>query len=193
MRLGILGGTFDPIHQGHLLLAQTAQAQHHLDKVLFVPALIPPHKTAKRDMTPAPYRYKMTELAIENHPAFEISDIEFNRPDISYTVETLRLVKEKYPAAELFLLVGADSAADFSKWKDFGEIRKMAVILAAPRPGTAVVSAGDITWLKMPECGISSTQIRNDIAEGKPLEKGELPEKVEAYVRKLNLYSKGKK
>lgn len=191
MRLGILGGTFDPIHQGHLLLAQTAQTQHRLDKVLFVPALIPPHKTSKRDMTPAPYRYKMTQLALLEHPDFEISDTEFNRPDISYTVDTLRQIQKEYPGAELFLLVGADAAANFSKWKDFGEIKKMAVILAAPRPGAAA-SGQEILWLKMAECGISSSEIRERVSEGKSLEKGTLPARVEAYIREMNLYSKGK-
>lgn len=192
MRLGILGGTFDPIHQGHLFLAKTAAEQYALDKVLFVPALIPPHKTAKRDITPAPYRFHMVELALKGHPKFEVSDIEFNRPDISYTVETLRLLKQKHPMDELFLIVGADSAAGFSEWKEPQEIQKMAVVLAAARPGSskAPCEAMDVHWLEMLEKDISSSAIRKTFAEGKALESGRLCGEVETYIRKMKLYQK---
>ncbi len=194
MRLGILGGTFDPIHQGHLFLAKTAAEQYALDKVLFVPALIPPHKTAKRDMTPAPYRYRMVELALKNQPGFEVSDVEFNRPDISYTVETLRLLKKKYPQDDFFLILGADSAADISRWKEPVEIQKMAVVLAAGRPGVSQEppSGFPVQRIAMKLCGISSTDIRQRIASGKKAEAGSLPQEVEDYIYKMNLYPKTK-
>lgn len=192
MRLGILGGTFDPIHQGHLFLAQKAQAQYRLDKVLFIPAFIPPHKTARRDMTPAPYRYKMAELALQKYPDFEVSDIEFNRPDISYTVDTLRLLKRKYPQAEFFLIVGEDSAAEFQNWKDFEDIRKMAVITAAHRPGYGPVPDREIQWIDMPECGVSSSEIRRRIAAGEQVGTDILPEEVASYMKQTGIYQKVK-
>src|SRR3989338_1455725 len=106
MKIGVLGGTFDPIHLGHLMLAGAAKNQYGLDKVVFVPAFIPPNKLNRRDITPAPYRYEMVRLAIQDIPGFEISDIELSRPDISYTVDTLRSFKQQFPDAEFYLIMG---------------------------------------------------------------------------------------
>lgn len=194
MRLGILGGTFDPIHQGHLRLAETARLQYHLDKVLFIPALRPPHKTNKRDLTPAPYRYQMTELAVQNQPHFEVSRMEFDRRGISYTVDTLRALRKTHPGDEFFLILGEDSLTELPTWKDFGEIEKMSVILAARRPGlkAAAPAGSEIHWIDMPACGISSSEIRSRLASGKKLESGLLPEAVLGYVKKMHLYKKGK-
>ena len=188
MRIGILGGTFDPIHQGHLALARAAQKQFQLDKVLFVPAFIPPHKTKNSDMTPAPYRYRMTEMAILDESDFEISDIEFIRPEISYTVDTLRQFKKLYPDDDFFLILGADALAGMASWKEPGEIVKMAQLLAAKRAGTSAQEIKDVSWIDMPECPVSSSEIRESFKRGKEIGEIDLPAKVEQYIRKMKLY-----
>jgi nicotinate-nucleotide adenylyltransferase len=190
MRIGILGGTFDPIHQGHLLLARAAQKQYQLDKVIFIPALIPPHKTGRRDMTPAPYRYRMVELALKDQPGFEISNIEFDRPEISYTVDTLRALRKRGPHDEFFLIIGADAAADISSWKEAEEIPKLATLLAAGRPGYECAKDQAVCPVAMPEMPLSSSAIREKLAGGHGLGSDFLPHEVEMYIRKMNLYSK---
>ena len=211
MKIGILGGTFDRIHEGHLTLARAAREQFSLGKILFIPAFIPPHKAARRDLTPAPYRYRMVELAIKGEPAFEISDVELNRPDVSYTVDTLRALKMKYPQAGLFLIVGSDTLAEIPHWREPEEIARLATILVArrfsPHPvplplrgrGEAARRASlargrgegtDVHWIEMPGCPISSSAIREAIRQGRPLEKGVLPQDVEDYIRKMKLYEK---
>ena len=195
MKIGILGGTFDPIHQGHLVLARTAKKQFQLDKILFVPAFIPPHKTSRRDLTPAPYRYRMVELAIRKEPDFEISHAELDRPDISYTVDTLRALQKKYPGAELFLILGVDALKQFPGWHEPEEIRRLAVFLVAPRdsgekrsPEKGSLLERDVKWIDMPICPLSSSKIRQEIREGKAVGDA-LPEGVEAYIRRMKLYS----
>lgn len=190
MKIGILGGTFDPVHRGHLLLAQAAKEQAQLDKVLFVPAFIPPHKTERRDMAPAPYRFRMVEIAIRNHPDFEISDAEFCRPDISYTVDTLRELKKKYESDELFLILGSDAAAEISKWREPEEIRKRAGLLVAGRPGRdiQVPEKFRAQHLRMEPCPISSSSLRKQLEQGRLENPEDLPEGVEEFVRKKKLY-----
>ncbi len=202
MKIGIFGGTFDPIHQGHLALARAAQKQFGLQKILFVPALIPPHKSSRRDLTPAPYRYRMVEIAIRNEPNFEISDVEFNRPEVSYTVETLRDLKKKYPDDELFLIVGADSLAEMHKWREPDEIQRLAGVLVARRSGVDIAAASQIPsqggvewpvqWIEMKDCPLSSSQIREMFFRAEALSGDILPEGVEDYILKMKLYEKAK-
>lgn len=187
-RIGILGGTFDPIHHGHLALAKAAQKQFQLDKVLFVPAFIPPHKTEKTDITPAPYRYRMVEMAVLDEPDFEVSDIEFVRPEISYTADTLRRLKMMYPDADLFLILGEDSLAAISSWKEPEQIFKMAGILAAKRQGSSAPKAEKVNWIDMPECPLSSSRIRESLRSGKSKTGEFFPANVEQYIKKMKLY-----
>ena len=189
MKIGILGGTFDPVHRGHLALARAAADQFALDKVLFIPAFIPPHKAGRRDLTPAPYRYRMVELAIRPESQFEVSDIEFSRPDLSYTVDTLRGLKEHYPASEFFLILGADSLAEFSNWQEPDQILGMARILCAARPGVREPEdAPAHEPIKMPECPIASSQIREKVFRGEPV-RDLLPEGVWDYIERMKLYA----
>ena len=188
MKTAILGGTFDPIHQGHLALARAAKKQFALDRVIFVPAFIPPHKAGRRDMTPAPYRYRMTELALLGEAGFEVSDIEFSRPEISYTVDTLQAFKEKFPKDHFFLILGEDSLAEMPRWKDPAKIEKMADLLAAKRPGAVAVLPAGARWIEMPECLISSSAIRKQIRSGERPGPEILPPPVEAYIHTMNLY-----
>lgn len=188
MKTGILGGTFDPIHQGHLALARAAKKQFALDRVIFVPAFIPPHKAGRRDMTPAPYRYRMTELALLGEAGFEVSDIEFSRPEISYTADTLHAFKEKFPEDCFFLILGEDSLAEMPQWRDPEKIEKMAGFLAAKRPGASAVLPAGARWIKMPECPISSSAIRKQIRSGENPGPGILPKPVEEYIHAMKLY-----
>lgn len=188
MRIGILGGTFDPIHQGHLTLAKAAQTQYNLDKVIFIPAFIPPHKQDRADITPAPHRYRMTEMAVSDELGFEVSDIEFNRPEISYTVDTLRNLRKYYPTDEFFLIMGADSLAGIASWKEPKEIFERAQVLTAKRKGSDAFQMDNICWIDMPDCPAASSDIRENLKLGKFIDRNVLPEKVERYIRKMKLY-----
>lgn len=190
MKIGILGGTFDPIHRGHLLLAEHAKDQYQLDKVLFIPAKTPPHKTSKSDLTPAPHRFRMVELALKNYPPFEISDIEINRPDISYTVDTLRDLRKQYPGDSFFLILGSDAAAEFLTWKQPEEILKMAQVLVALRPGFSLPAQKNFHTIKMPPVPLSATEIRERLAAGQSAGDEAIPAEVEQYIRSRKLYKK---
>jgi len=160
--IGILGGTFDPIHVGHLVLAKKAKDQFHLGTVLFVPTFIPPHKLSKRDITPAPYRCKMVEIAIQGHPSFRLCEVEMMRADISYTVETLRLLKQQYPQDELRLIIGEDSLEEMPTWREPDEIKRLVHLLVAPRSKSAAGRKIEerLSWIDMSLCPISSSEIR---------------------------------
>ena len=117
MRIGIFGGSFDPVHFGHLLLAECCREQGQLDAVWFLPAAIPPHKQQQRELTPAQNRIEMLELAIGGHPAFSVSRYETDRGGVNYTVETLAHFRDEDPARELFFLLGADMFRDLPQWR----------------------------------------------------------------------------
>jgi nicotinate-nucleotide adenylyltransferase len=190
MKIGILGGTFDPIHEGHLALARQAQKQFCLDKVFFVPASIPPAKTVSRNLTPAPFRYRMVELAIRGEKKFEVSDVELHRPGVSYTVDTLSILRDQYPDAPLYLILGQDSFNEIMKWKEPGRIRELARFLVSRREGAngAAPFQEGVEWLDMPVTPISSSAVREMIRSGKNLERGILPKGVEQYIRRMNFY-----
>lgn len=190
MKIGILGGTFDPIHQGHLLLAKKALAQLRLDLVLFMPAFVPPHKKSKRDILPAPYRFEMVKLAVAEEPKFKVSDLEMNRADVSYTVDTLRELKSIYPQSEFYLIVGADNLKFMDDWHEPDQIKKMARLVVAPRPGSSLLGHkdNDFEELKMQDVPISSSEIRELFRKAEPIPTGVLPEKVQAYILKNKLY-----
>lgn len=191
MKTGILGGTFDPIHQGHLRLAEAARSQYGLNRILFVPALVSPHKAGKVETAPAPHRFRMVELAIKKFPEFELSDMELNRPGISYTVDTLRDLKKKYPKDEFYFILGSDAARGFSQWKEPEEIKKMVKLLVACRPGFALPEkSGGFLYLEMPETDLSSSHLRERLAKKEKLGAEIMPSDVESYIREMGLYSK---
>ena len=191
MRIGIFGGTFDPIHEGHLAVARAARDEFRLDNVLFIPAYIPPHKQSL-DLTPSAYRYRMVEFAIRNEPAFEISDVEISRPGVSYTVDTLRGLHRTFPADEFFWILGADTLKDILTWREPMEVMKLTEFLVAPRKGFSAQTfslppACRAHWIRMREYPFSSSEIRSQIAERKPI--GHLlPAGVEDYLRRMKLY-----
>src|SRR5512140_1031476 len=171
MKIGILGGTFDPPHLGHLIIAEHVRDRLELAKVLFLPAVIPPHKQRRTDITSAEGRLDMLRRAVAGNPAFEVSDIEVRRGGISFTVDTLRELRLQYPSDAFFLLIGLDNVRDFSTWKEPELIKRMAHVVVMTRPGFRVDDVDkdalkSMTICNVPEIGISSHEIRNRVKEG---------------------------
>jgi nicotinate-nucleotide adenylyltransferase len=195
--LGILGGTFDPPHYGHLVLAENARAQLHLDRVLLVPAGQQPLKR-DRDITPARHRAAMVEAAIAGNADFALSRVDLDRPGPHYTTDTLALLREKYPKADLFFLIGSDSLAQLGAWHDPAGILQRAWLAVMLRPGweadldelarTVPGIRERLTWLDAPCLDISATDLRRRARQGLPL-RYLLPPAVEVYVRKYRLYT----
>jgi len=185
MRFGILGGTFNPIHWGHLLLAETARDVLSLDRVLFIPARQPPHKSAK-GLLPGAVRYEMVQLAIRDHPAFVASDIELQRDDVSYSLETVQILSKQLPSAKLFLLIGQDMLS--VRWKGWEEIASLCTLVVAHRPGAASPRRQKgLKWLPMPQVEIASSDIRARLKAGRSI-RYLVPAAVERYIRQHNLY-----
>jgi nicotinate-nucleotide adenylyltransferase len=187
-RVGILGGTFDPPHNGHIGIAQAALGELRLDKIIFVPASVPPHKMT-RIVASAEDRFRMLQLAIDGHEKFEISRIELNRPGPSYTVDTLSQFRVIYPQDELYLLIGADNIAEIEGWYEPDRIVGLATIAAANRPNFKAggAYADKVAYFEMPPTDISSTEVRDRIKEGLSIT-DLVPPKVEDYIIKQRLY-----
>ena len=192
MRICLFGGTFDPPHIGHLLVAQTVCEAEDFDKILFIPAFQPPHK---RDITPVDERISMLELAVEGNPNFEISDVELKRKGISYTIDTVKAIKTEMSLEnnEIFYLMGSDSLLEFQHWKEPEGILNECQVIVAIRPG---FRPSDIpSWIlqriqfaNIPRFEISSTNIRHRWVENKTIRyMVTLP--VWEYIEKNNLYS----
>ena len=191
MKIGIFGGTFDPVHQGHLQLAQNARSQFSLDKVIFVPAFQPPHKQTLPSLTSAADRYEMTRLAIAGQPFFEISDCELKRKGVSYTVDTLVEFESQYPGATFFLILGKDAFEGVAYWHRADELKKKVRFLVAQRENLEVPASGGVPaeWIQMPLCPISASGIRTAIKQGKLVD-DDLPPKVLEYIQTNALYRK---
>ncbi|NMB38354.1 MAG: nicotinate-nucleotide adenylyltransferase [Firmicutes bacterium] len=196
-RLGIMGGTFDPIHYGHLVTAEAARGEYELDHVLFLPSGISPHKDPKT-ISDAQHRYLMTVFATLTNPYFEVSRVEIDREGVTYTIDTLRLLKEQYGAdTKLYFITGADVIAEIMSWKDSSELIQLSEFIAATRPGFKFQPEYVDQWffqqnkhlhqLKVPAMAISSTDIRLRVKAGKSI-RYLVPESVEYYIRKNKLY-----
>jgi nicotinate-nucleotide adenylyltransferase len=190
-RVGIMGGTFDPLHLGHLVTAEQARADLGLDEVVFVPAGQPWQK--QRAVTPAEHRYLMTVLATAANPAFTVSRVELDRPGPSYTVDTLRDLGTLVPDDELLFITGADAILSILTWKDAEECLGLASFVAATRPGhdlTELEHEGlrdRVIQLDVPALAISSTDVRDRFAAGRSVTYL-IPREVEEYARKHGLY-----
>ena len=198
-RVGIMGGTFDPIHYGHLVTAEAARINFGLDEVVFIPTGNPPHKK-DYNVTPAEDRYLMTVLAINNNPYFKVSRIEIERPGYTYTVDTLKQLGEEYgPGTSLFFISGADAVFDILTWKDVDEVLNYCTFIAATRPRYPVkkleeklkeikeLYGKEVIPLQVPGMDISSTDIRNRVNKGLSI-RYLLPEEVRKYIEKSGLY-----
>lgn len=193
-RIGIMGGTFDPIHYGHLVTAEAARHRFGLEKVIFVPSGRPPHKQGRR-VAPAAERLMMTLLATVNNHNFIVSDCEVLSDQISYTYDTMHNFHQKLgDEAELFFITGADAVLEIMQWRKIEELADFCRFIAATRPGYHLESfhlspklAGSIHLMEVPALAISSSDIRRRVAAGEPI-KYLLPETVEMYIAKHGLY-----
>ena len=189
MRLGIFGGTFNPIHLGHLLLAETARETCSLDRVLFIPNRQPPHKRI-RGLLPGVTRLAMVRLAIRHHPAFIASEIELTRQGPSYTIETAMRIRQHAPQAQLFLLLGEDMLA--VRWYAWERLKRLCTVVIAHRPGAIRRSrAAGLKWLPMPQLDISSSDIRARVQRGRSI-RYLVPDAVERYIRQHRLYQQSR-
>ncbi len=199
MRLGLYGGTFDPVHLGHLLLAESCREHLALDEIWFIPTGSPPHKPGL-EIAPAKARREMLELAIAGLPQFHVSRIEIDRPGPHYTVDTLRLWKSERPDDDLFLLIGADSLDELHTWREPAEIAGLAQIVTVnrgPDDGLRETETGAFTLptgatirveaVRMPAIGVSATDLRQRVAADRSI-RFQTPRAVEQYIRAHRLY-----
>jgi nicotinate-nucleotide adenylyltransferase len=200
MRVGIFGGTFDPIHLGHLILAEQAREQGRLDEVWFIPAPRPPHKD-EPSLTRFEQRVEMLNLALAGNPAFRVDELEKERSGPSYTADTLAELRRRHPAHEFFLLVGSDTLVDLPRWHEPLRVLENAALLVMARPGSPVASVEELRTqlhlpdrvplrlqvVETPQIDISSRDLRRRSAAGRSL-RYFLPRAVECYVHDKRLY-----
>jgi nicotinate-nucleotide adenylyltransferase len=188
LRIGVMGGTFDPIHHGHLVAASEAADAFSLDEVIFVPTGNPGNKTA---ISSPEHRYLMTVIATAANPRFTVSRVDIDRPGITYTIDTLTELSRARPEADLHFISGADAIAQILAWKEVDSIWSLAHFVAVTRPGHQLqlpqVKEARITQLEVPALSISSTDIRNRAAAGKPIWYL-VPDGVVQYIAKHKLY-----
>ena len=206
LRLGIMGGAFDPIHMAHLVTAEEARAQFDLDQVLFMPAGDPPHKS--RRLAPAESRYLLVAMAIASHPRFSVSRFEIDRDEVSYTVDTLEHLARVVPeGTEMFFVTGADAVLDILTWKDPVRVLELATFIGATRPGydlaklsgllerlrtatVGLVPEARVKTMEVPALAISSSMIRERLAAGKGV-RYLVPDAVAQLIEKSGVYASG--
>jgi nicotinate-nucleotide adenylyltransferase len=196
VRLGILGGTFNPPHLGHLVCAQEAYIHLHLDRVMLIPARIPPHKPIE-DEPGVEHRHELCRLAVSGDSRFSVEDLELARPGPSYTVDTLEQLHSRAPDSELFLIVGGDVAAGLPRWREPERVLSLATLAVARRRGTprsSVESALQelrgrerVEFFRMPRIGISSTMVRRRARLRQPI-RYIVPDAVAGYIDQHRLY-----
>jgi nicotinate-nucleotide adenylyltransferase len=213
MKTGIFGGTFNPIHFAHLRIAEEIRDKFGLDRVIFVPAATPPHKHLAENLS-FESRLKMVRMGVRSNPFFSVSDIEGERPGKSYSIDTIRLFRELYPGDEFFFIMGSDSFAEFSSWKQYSAIFECCNIVAITRPGVEITSlqealpvdmAGDfcyydaekrlahksgysVYYIVGTQLDISSTAIREMVRTGRSI-KYLTPKAVEQYIQEQRIYT----
>lgn len=198
MKIGILGGTFDPIHNGHLKIAEAARKKLGLNEVYFMPAAKTPLKEGI-SISAVEHRVKMVRLAIAGKPRFKLSTIELDRPGLSYTADTIAELRKKLGAeTELYFIIGWDSLSQFARWREPARIIRMCRLVAVPRPGYALPEpkaleaaipgiSESLIVLDKPEIAISATEIRERVARGQSIRRL-VPEEVAGYIQKNGLY-----
>ena len=196
-RVGVFGGTFDPIHTGHLVAAEEVRYQCHLDKVAFMPAGTPPHKLGQT-ISPAEHRLMMVDIAVRSNPYFECSDIDIRREGPSYTVHLLEHLRGEWPDTDLYFIMGRDSLGNLATWyqpQRLGELARLVVVdrpryevdlakLEAAVPGLS----NALEFVPIPGIAFASSDIQRRVREGRPI-KYQLPEAVEAYIYAQGLYT----
>ncbi len=202
VRIGILGGTFNPVHVGHLAMAEGAREALRLERVLFIPANVPPHKDAL-GLAPCEDRLRMLHLALDGNPDFEVSDVECERPAPSYTVDTLKALREGLDAdAEMFFIIGADSVPELPTWHRIDDLVHMCTIVPVNRPGISLENMSALAkaigadeaeallrrLIHLPLVDVSSTEIRKRVRTNRSI-RYLVPEQVRAYILARGLYS----
>ena len=199
MRIGVLGGTFDPVHYGHLLVAETCREQLGLNEVRFIPAAVPPHKLDER-ITDGHARADMLKLAVSGYPEFIVDRRELKRTGPSFTVDTLTELHGEFPGAEIFFLMGADSLRDLLTWRDPSRIAQLAALVACNRPGLPPILPSQIVdWvgaeiaprvisIQIPGTDLSATELRERVRSGRSL-RFRTPRAVEAYIQHNAIYA----
>ncbi|MDP4198892.1 MAG: nicotinate-nucleotide adenylyltransferase [Bacteroidota bacterium] len=190
-RLGVFGGTFDPPHLAHLIAGEIAVETCQLDKLLFIPAFIPPHKTGQA-ITEARHRLAMIRMATEDNPSFEVSAMEIEREGPSYTIDTLQALRQHYQPKALYLLIGRDQLEIFGSWYRADEILRLCKVVVFDRPASTrqpIEAELEILVenLTIPQLQISSTEIRRRVRDGQSI-RYQVPESVRAYIREHDLY-----
>ncbi|HHT73470.1 MAG TPA: nicotinate-nucleotide adenylyltransferase [Firmicutes bacterium] len=198
-KFGVMGGTFDPVHYGHLVTAEAARREFGLERVVFLPSGAPPHKDPT-GVTDAEHRYMMTVLATLSNPHFDVSRVDIDREGVTYTVDSLRILREIYgESTELYFITGADAILEIVSWKDPEKLLELAHFIGATRPGFSLDRVPQSTqeWLshhpervhmiKVPALAISSTDIRERVRTGNSI-RYLVPEPVEHYIKRHNLY-----
>jgi len=185
LRLGLFGGTFDPPHLGHLIVAQDVVEALGLDRLLFVPAGLPPHKT-DRTISPAPLRLEMVRRIISGNETFGVSEVEVGRGGPSYTVDTLRHYRDLHPEAEIFFVLGADQATAFDTWQEPERVASLATLVVMARAG-AGVPAGEFASVPVTRVDISATEIRRRVLEDRSI-RYLVPEGVRKIIDTNRLY-----
>ena len=193
MRLGVFGGTFDPIHLGHLRAAENARECLELDRVAFIPAGTPPHRGLPSS-SPLD-RFAMTALATAGHPAFAVSDVELRREGPSYTVDTVAGLRQESPEAEVYVIVGSDTFPEMATWKEHERLMSLCTVAVVARPGDARAAAEEpavgraprVAWVEGPGLDISASAIRGRVRERKSI-RYLVPDAVADFIAKRALY-----
>ncbi len=188
--IGVLGGTFNPVHNGHLFIAKFCLKHLHLDKILFIPSAKPPHKN--REIAEFQHRYNMLKLALSNSPKFEISDLEHKRRELSYSVITLQELHKIYSKAEIFFIIGEDNVEELPTWYNYRDLFKLANLVVVSRKVDKskwhdLDYSDELNFLEMPLIDISSTKIRDKIRKGEDVSHL-LPKMVYEYIKENKLY-----
>ncbi|MDU0293404.1 nicotinate-nucleotide adenylyltransferase [Saccharothrix longispora] len=190
-RIGVMGGTFDPVHHGHLVAASEVQARFDLDEVVFVPTGQPWQKS-EREVSPAEDRYLMTVVATASNPRFSVSRVDIDRPGPTYTVDTLADLKAAHPDADLFFITGADALEQILSWRRADDVFALAHFIGVTRPGYELddthLPPGAVSLVEVPAMAISSTAVRARTASGLPVWYL-VPDGVVQYISKRRLYS----
>ncbi|MFQ6102811.1 MAG: nicotinate-nucleotide adenylyltransferase [Candidatus Glassbacteria bacterium] len=196
-KLGVFGGSFDPIHTGHLIVAQDVLCALSLDEIMFIPACVPPHKKGI-ELSETRHRLRMVEIATHNNPNFSASDMELKRGGVSYTIDTIRQLRSGLSAdVELFFIVGSDNIPDIQTWKEPWELVKLCKLVTIHRPGFRDIDIlpelkEHVTSVAVTSVDISSRDIRQRVRNGRPI-RYLVPEEVERYILKEELYKSARR
>jgi len=187
MKVGLFGGSFDPIHRGHIEPVRQACRDLALDRVYYLPTAQPPHKSERR-FAPALARFAMVELALLHDPQLLVSTFELTLGRRAYTVDTVEHFRRQLPSADLFLIIGADSYRELDTWRRWRDLVEMVTLVVLRRPGSEVAVAGGVIVLDNAPLDVSSTELRERLRQGDRSVDGLIPEAVLDYVRKYSLY-----